>query len=142
MAGCQNRWKKNKEKLKEDLKIALHEISKDRYMIYLNDATAFMDRINELPESLRKGSNRVHLIQEIFKRENNSAVDNPRGVLDDFLSGRLNQVIFNGSHSAVYNPRVIRALLWTFTAAGRKFPDSKTLELALRTGLKLSLIHI
>ena len=133
MAACQNRWKKNKEKIVDILR-SLIFVDKRNYDIIIDDAKKVMDIINGLPESLRTGTSRVHLFQEIFKHQNNTIVSYPREVLDELLSGRLDESILLRSKE-IY-PNKTRKDLMTLVAAGRRFPDTASLDFALRTGLK------
>ena len=137
MSACQNRWGKNKNQIEKNLEqFTRLGTNPDFFRAYIIDAIDFMDRINKLPESLRTGTKRVHLFQEIFKLENNVEVDNPRGVLDDFLSGRLDAVFFNKIRPTLYSPNIVKTSLILLAAAGRKFSNVESLELVLKTGLK------
>ena len=92
--------------------------------------------VNELPENLRRGPSRVHLFQEIFKKERNRWVENPDEVVDEFLSGRLDQKIFSRSLSVELSAENFRRDLMCLTSASRRFINLEALELVLKTGLK------
>jgi len=135
MAACQNRWKTSTGR------IIAEGLAKYQPTILnksLKDAISFLDMVNELPKVLRTGTNRVHLFQEIFKRENNIYVVLPIEVVDEMLSGRLDEAIFfkkvNESRTEYINK--VRRVVLALIKPSRRFPDVASLEFAIRTGLK------
>ena len=139
MYACQGRWEKAKL-VKEELDSLFKFYKKLSPNIlvesYLKDAIRFLDMVNELPENLRTGPNRVHLFQEIFKKERNEWVVNPKEVVDEFLSGRLDQKIFSQSLSVELSAENFRRDLMCLSSVSRNFINLESLELAIKTGLK------
>lgn len=100
-----------------------------------DDAFRMLEMITSLPEDLKKGKPRIHLIREIIGR---SAIIHSklqaREIVDEFNSGRHDADIFKEGPE-ISDARV-KSDLGLFSKALQRCPDEQALEVKLRTGLR------
>jgi len=100
----------------------------------LQAAFDFLDIITALPPALKKGTSRIHLINEIFEKTG-FVFSNLRlkEGLDELRSGRLDEIILDPSEPATKEQ--FASDLLHLKNALQRFPTQLNLELKLRTGL-------
>jgi hypothetical protein len=103
---------------------------KDRY----EAAKKFLHIIRSLPEELRTGKNKIHLLQEVFG-DSEFYISNidAKEALDELDSGRSDEIISRNGNE-VTTEQIMTDLKFIFDALQR-FPSVEKLELKLRTGL-------
>jgi len=111
------------------------EPDKEVLEYHLDEALKFMDIIAGLPKELRTGSQRIHLIQEIFEPATFVISDTPlKNIVDELNSGRLDNLIFTPSLFPV-QAETFKTDLQYLSKAAQKFSTTDSLALRLRTGL-------
>jgi len=101
----------------------------------LDHADKFLKIVSELPENLRTGNKRVHLINEIFSQATytfpNRQIQN---IVREFNSGRIDEQVF-GHFAAKNSDASFSRMLSHFADAYQRFPTVQNLIATLRTGL-------
>ena len=102
----------------------------------VNIVHKFMDIVSQLPDHLKKGKARKHLIQEVFKNSGQPRVLVPQvnALLQDFESGAFDNAIFN--QFKVLTPHHFNYEIQKIVLTYDSFQDVDTLERQLLTGLK------
>ncbi len=101
----------------------------------LDDALSFLQIIANLPENLKLGSKRIHLIYEVFNVVNVTISNRQlQDAIDELNSGRLDKNIFYFFSENV-NEKEFEKHLQYFSNALQKYPTVEKLEIKLRTGL-------
>lgn len=99
-----------------------------------DDALQFLQMIHNLPQELRTGDRRIHLLHELFGRENFALTNNYlNDALDNLRSGRLDSMIVEEGDEVTKEQFQIH--IGYFSKALKKYPSQEKLELMLRTGL-------
>src|SRR5688500_10343240 len=102
---------------------------------HLHHAINFMDTIAGLPNELRTGQQRIHLIREIIEPATFVLSDTPlKNIVDELNSGRLDNLIFTPSLFPV-QAETFKTDLQYLSKAAQKFSTTESLALRLRTGL-------
>ena len=100
----------------------------------IDDTIDFMDIINSLPENLRTGKARIHLIYEVFEKSGFVfSKYQLQDAVNELNSGRLDRLIINGG--AEINKEQFKTELEYLRNAFQRFPTHESLVLKLRTGL-------
>jgi MoxR-vWA-beta-propeller ternary system domain bpX0 len=101
----------------------------------LKYALTFLDTVSLLPENLRTGQKRIHLIYEVFSGAsftfNNRQLQD---AIDELNSGRIDNDVFNLSSEKITEEDFTNCLLY-FCTALQKYPTLQSLTVKLRTGL-------
>lgn len=140
LSACKPEWSKEK-KLQMDAMLgyvadeAKERIKRNAIKRNTPTALALLDRINQLPEHLRKGDARGLLIRTLFangagKLDFNMA----SAMLHEFNSGRMDSLVFKDG--ILPREPVLEAMAENLARAGERFATVHSLELALRTGVQ------
>lgn len=101
----------------------------------LDEAINFLKIVAELPENLRTGNKRVHLLHEVFESGSFTIANRQlQDALQELNSGRLDKTVFN-LFSVIITREEFMDHLGYLSNAFRKFPTVHQLVLKLRTGL-------
>jgi len=104
----------------------LHELT--------NKVNDFIGIIHSLPENLRTGKARIHLIYEVFEKSGFVfSKYQLQDAVNELNSGRIDHLIINGG--AEINKEEFKTDLQYLSNALQRFPTAESLELKLRTGL-------
>lgn len=138
LQACQESWKHpDKSTLNEvayHLQNGFPKYNLNDFKEQIHGVHQFMDIISKLPDNLKKGKARKHLIQEIFKYgQPRILVPQVNGLLQDFESGVFDRAIFN--QFKVLTPEQFQYELQKLTLALTKFPNEEVLEMQILTGL-------
>lgn len=109
--------------------------ARDALQLMFDDAVYLLGLVSNLPEELRQGVSRTHLLYEICTEQSlffpGSA---SQSLLREFQSGRLDQIVF--TPGGRYTDAQVRIDFRPLVAAFKRFPDQEQLEALLRTGLE------
>lgn len=98
-------------------------------------ALKFLEIVAALPENLRTGQKRVHLIYEVFDGASFTFEDGRlRDAIDELNSGRMDNNVFHIHSEKMSEGDFINCLLY-FCTALQKYPTLQSLTVKLRTGL-------
>lgn len=100
-------------------------------------AFSFLRKIEALPEELRTGRGRIHLVKEISKFASTTPYHQST-ILSEFTSGKYDAVIFGNSGFIVTQQQFANDIE-ALEKCDKAFPTTKELEHFLRTGLKEAL---
>ena len=141
LQACQESWKNPSNPDRSILTDVIHYLKNgfpnhknNDFAEHVNGVHHFMDIISKLPDKLKKGKARKHLIQEVFKYgQPRILVPQVNGLLQDFESGVFDRAIFN--QFKVLTPEYFQYELQKLILAFAKFPDEDVLEMQVLTGL-------
>lgn len=101
LGACQKTWsaEENKEQLLMDIfnmiDVDLDEKEKEELDHFFRRAMKALNILGELPEELRKGKNRIHLLHELFSKTSlKLPVEASKNILATFETGQLDKTIF------------------------------------------------
>ncbi|MCX6316990.1 MAG: hypothetical protein NTW29_06850 [Bacteroidetes bacterium] len=132
LAACRNSFNIHDKVL---LLRGLESYDKEKTEVYklIDKAMVFSSIVHALPETLRTGFARVHLIREVFADTgfvfSNHQV---KAAIAEMSSGRLDELVFTPGDR--YTAEQVKTDLRYFAEAIDRFPDVTTLENKLRTG--------
>lgn len=111
------------------------KISEDGQMYsFIDDAIAFLRVVNALPEELKTGRARMHLIHEVlYEHDFPFPQINVKDALDELNSGRIDKLVIE-EKAEITKEEFTNDLLY-FCNALKKYPTTENLALKLRTGL-------
>ena len=141
LQACQESWKDSNHTERytladviDYLRSGFPKHDHEQILVSTNRTHQFMDIISKLPDNLKKGKARKHLIQEIFKY-GHARVLAPQvnGLLQDFESGVFDAAIFN--QFKVLTPEYFQYELQKMILARAKFPNEEVLKMQILTGL-------
>lgn len=140
LAACNDNWKSSSECLAilHGLKNAIPKDdtgSDDDVMdYYINQAVKGMDMISSLPEHLRKGTKRAHLLHEVFKDCKYAIPENDlQSAVDELHSGKLDRYVLHDTY-AISSQQYMQDLE-CLARIFHTFPYPAKLEQQLLTGL-------
>lgn len=137
LAACQDNWKDAEKEIEILAKLADSIKEKDSIELedFLTFGTQFLELVNKLPKNLRTGAARIRLIQEVagvipHKIPATLALE----FINEMDSGKLVQLTIPEVEGSA--AKLFTADLENLQQAFGLFDDSKSLELAIRTGLQ------
>ncbi len=101
---------------------------------FIDDAIAFLRVVNGLPEELKTGRARMHLIHEVLYQHDFPLPQiNVKDALDELNSGRIDKLVI-AEKEPITKAEFTTDLLY-FCNTLKKYPTTESLALKLRTGL-------
>jgi hypothetical protein len=139
LSACQDTWQGHTETEQVFQKILSRlEIEKDNtkqiLQKKLDDALLFLENIHKLPVQYRTGNQRVVLLDAVFSENKGGISENEFGeLLFYFEKGDFDTVLFHKKRT--FNTYIFQNHLEYFATALSRYPNTKALELGVRTGL-------